>query len=273
MSSILFDPAELLYTHTQDGRPIDEYVEEFIGLSHLVPWSDVLKTLFWLGLDDNLVGQVPTAVMSGSLAQYVDCVMLLCSSSLTVGEVDEDLRDVSPVPPVGWGIAPAHPEPPPESSTSLVSSLHITSGLISIPSGPSSKSSFIMATDSKSAPVYEPGPKRGKNSEINNTSALLFTSAQRRRRRRKKWASADPAPDYHPVPFLTQEFTPEFAPVSAPAREFVPVPESRSEFTPVLESSNESAPVSAPAPESAPVSALAPESAPFTKFRIHYSPN
>ncbi len=49
MNSILFDPAALLYTHTQDGRPIEEYVEEFIGLTHLVPWSDgTLKTfLAW----------------------------------------------------------------------------------------------------------------------------------------------------------------------------------------------------------------------------------
>lgn len=55
-----------------------------------MPWSDsVLKTLFWLGLDDSLVGQVPTAANSYSLAQYIDFVMLQCGSSLTVGEVDE----------------------------------------------------------------------------------------------------------------------------------------------------------------------------------------
>ncbi len=65
-------------------------MEEFIRLSHLVPWSDdVLKTLFWLGFDDNLVGQVPAPAISCSLAPYIDCVMLLCGSSLTMGEVDK----------------------------------------------------------------------------------------------------------------------------------------------------------------------------------------
>ncbi len=67
-------------------------MEEFplsAGLSHFVPWSDVLKTLFCLGLDDNLVGQVPAPAISCSLAQYIDYVMLLCGTSLTVGEVDE----------------------------------------------------------------------------------------------------------------------------------------------------------------------------------------
>lgn len=68
MSSIYFDPAELLYTCNQDGHPIKEYVEEFIELSHLVPWSDDVKTIFWLGLDDSLVGQVPTSGSSYSLA-------------------------------------------------------------------------------------------------------------------------------------------------------------------------------------------------------------
>ncbi len=86
MSSILFDLAELLHSSTQDGCPIKEYVEEFIGFSHLVPWSaEVLKTLFWLGLDDNLVSQVPAPAFSCSLAQYVDYVMLLCGSSFRVG--------------------------------------------------------------------------------------------------------------------------------------------------------------------------------------------
>ncbi len=85
---------------------------EFIGLSHLVPWSDsVLKTLFWLGLNDNLVDQVPTAANSYPLAQYIDCVMLQCGSSLTVGNVDETVSPESPAaakssPPFAGRLSP-----------------------------------------------------------------------------------------------------------------------------------------------------------------------
>ncbi len=51
MSSILFDPAELLYSSSQDGCPFEEYVEEFIVFFRLVSLIDeVLKTLFCLGL-------------------------------------------------------------------------------------------------------------------------------------------------------------------------------------------------------------------------------
>ncbi len=76
MVSILFDPAELLYTCAQDGRLIEEYVEEFIRLSFLVPWSDsALKTLFWLGLNDNLVGQVHPVTNSYCL---VSILTVLC---------------------------------------------------------------------------------------------------------------------------------------------------------------------------------------------------
>lgn len=46
MTYILFDLAELLYSCTQDGCPIKEYVEEFIGLSHLLPWSDKELNIF-----------------------------------------------------------------------------------------------------------------------------------------------------------------------------------------------------------------------------------
>lgn len=50
-----------LFSICQDGRALEQYVEEFIELVHFVPWSDgTLKTLFWIGLDDYLFYQVPT---------------------------------------------------------------------------------------------------------------------------------------------------------------------------------------------------------------------
>ncbi len=90
MSSI-FDPATLILSITQDGRPIEFYVEEFLQLAHQVPWNDgTLKAVFWSGLDDQLFLQAPAATTPGSLAQYIDHVLLLAGSSFIVGEVDEN---------------------------------------------------------------------------------------------------------------------------------------------------------------------------------------
>ncbi len=75
-----------------------------------------------------------------------------------MGEADEESHDVSPVPSCGGWIAQAHLKPPPESSTSLIFPLQITSVLISTPSGPS-KSSPIMAAHQSSLPgAPKPSP-------------------------------------------------------------------------------------------------------------------
>ncbi|CAM4549728.1 unnamed protein product [Leuciscus chuanchicus] len=59
MSDILFDPATLLLSMTQDGRLIEDYVDEFLELSHLVPWNDdTMKMVFWSGLDNHMFRQM-----------------------------------------------------------------------------------------------------------------------------------------------------------------------------------------------------------------------
>ncbi len=190
MSSILFDPAEVLYSSTQDGCPIEEYVEEFIGLSHLVPWSDdVLKTLFWLGLDDSLVGQVPAPAIACSLTQYIDYVMLLYGSSLTVGEVDE-----TPI-------------------TSLSIATPFMSVLESVPES---------TTVHKFAPAFCP--------EYAAETMLPRTSAKRRKQRRSKQSVSAPAclPESvserapTPVPIVSNQFVPESSNETTPASEFHP---------------------------------------------------
>lgn len=56
--STLFTPIDSavhLFSLSQNGRPIKEYVKEFLELSFNVPWNDnTLKTVFWTGLDDSL---------------------------------------------------------------------------------------------------------------------------------------------------------------------------------------------------------------------------
>ncbi len=97
MSSTI-DPATVLLSITQDGRPIEYYVEEFLQLANQVPWNDgTLKVVFWTGLNDHLYLLAPAATTPGSLAQYIEYVLLLAGSPLTVGAIDEDDKG-APVP-------------------------------------------------------------------------------------------------------------------------------------------------------------------------------
>ncbi len=155
------DPPEeyLLHLH-QDGRSLESYVEEFVEHVHCVSWSDsVLNYMLLDGLDDDLLVtlMLPDAGEL-SLVDFVNRVLQVMGSSFYVGQADEESHDVSPVPSCGGWIAQAHLKPPPESSTSLIFPLQITSILISTPSGPS-KSSPIMAAHQSSLPgAPKPSP-------------------------------------------------------------------------------------------------------------------
>ncbi|XDV51792.1 hypothetical protein PO909_020615 [Leuciscus waleckii] len=49
-------PKDLLLSLSQDGHPLEEYVEKFLELCHLLSWSDgTLKSCFWSGLDKHLL--------------------------------------------------------------------------------------------------------------------------------------------------------------------------------------------------------------------------
>lgn len=55
-------PVDLLISLAQDGHPLEEYVEEFLELAHLVPWNDgTLKSIVWAGLDNHIFRKVPVA--------------------------------------------------------------------------------------------------------------------------------------------------------------------------------------------------------------------
>ncbi len=73
---------------TQDGCSIESYVEDFLQLAHQGDWkNDSLKIVFWSGLSNHLFLQAPPAATPGSLAQYIDHILILAGSSFTVEEV------------------------------------------------------------------------------------------------------------------------------------------------------------------------------------------
>ncbi len=96
MDSISSPPEKDLLMITQDGCSIESYVEEFIQLAHQGDWNDdSLKIVFWSGLSNHLFLQAPPAATPGSLAQYIDHVLILAGSSFTLEEVPAS----QPVPP------------------------------------------------------------------------------------------------------------------------------------------------------------------------------
>ncbi len=102
MDSISSPPEKDLLMITQDGCSIESYVEEFLQLAQQGDWNDdSLKIVFWSGLSNHLFLQAPPAATPGSLAQYIDHVLILAGSSFTVEEVpaSQPLPTARPVPP------------------------------------------------------------------------------------------------------------------------------------------------------------------------------
>ncbi|ROL51072.1 hypothetical protein DPX16_14603 [Anabarilius grahami] len=100
---------DLLLSLAQDGHPLEDYVEEFLELSHLVSWNNgTLKTCFWSGLYDRLFQPLPVGDTTCILAQYIDYAFWLSGSPFTVGKQTTTFRE-SPEPT-------AYPESEPAES-------------------------------------------------------------------------------------------------------------------------------------------------------------
>lgn len=97
-------------------------MSKFLEISHEVYWADdVLKTVFWYGLDYHLHQQAPAAVIPGTFAQYLDHVLWLSGSTLTVGEADDDIG-AQPQTPVSFVATSTGFVPVPSSSVPICSS-------------------------------------------------------------------------------------------------------------------------------------------------------
>ncbi len=102
MDILSSDPLTSLLKVFQDGRPIEDYVEEFLNVSYRAPWKEsTLKTIFWGGLDDHIYQQMPASDITCSQERYIEYALWLSGSSFTVVEVADDPVDttVSPTSP------------------------------------------------------------------------------------------------------------------------------------------------------------------------------
>ncbi len=102
MDILSSDPLTSLLKVFQDGRPIEDYVEEFLNVSYRAPWKEsTLKTIFWGGLDDHIYQQMPASDITCSQERYIEYALWLSGSSFTVVEVADDPVDktVSPKSP------------------------------------------------------------------------------------------------------------------------------------------------------------------------------
>ncbi|KAI2652700.1 Armadillo repeat-containing X-linked protein 2 [Labeo rohita] len=110
----------------QDGRDLEDYVEEFISICHLASCDDVcLMEGFWCGLDDDLRFVMPKGEPCWTLTQYINILLSAWGSELCLDEVEEDydpihphLANVSQHDPEPSQSPPRHaehePEPEPE---------------------------------------------------------------------------------------------------------------------------------------------------------------
>ncbi|XP_050959910.1 uncharacterized protein LOC127161286 [Labeo rohita] len=75
----------------QDGRDLEDYVEEFISICHLANCDDVcLMEGFWCGLDDDLRFVMPQGEPCWTLTQYINILLSAWGSELCLDEAEED---------------------------------------------------------------------------------------------------------------------------------------------------------------------------------------
>ncbi len=99
MDIFTLNPENALLTIVQDGRSIEEYVEEFLALAEGVTWrEETQKTIFWGGLDDHLYQLMPASDSTCSLGRYMEYALWL-SGSLSSPLVPSSSSSSPLVPP------------------------------------------------------------------------------------------------------------------------------------------------------------------------------
>lgn len=75
----------------QGVRDLEEYVEEFVGVSHLAQCNHiVLLEGFWIGLCDEIWLVMQRGNSCWTLAEYINFTFWVSGSSFTVVEIEED---------------------------------------------------------------------------------------------------------------------------------------------------------------------------------------
>lgn len=74
------NPAVHLLHLRQGNRPIEEFVEDFFGLSHLLDFNDIaLKDIFWFGLTEEISCLMIPHTPHWTLAECIEHVLQLCA--------------------------------------------------------------------------------------------------------------------------------------------------------------------------------------------------
>ncbi|KAL0162265.1 hypothetical protein M9458_041661, partial [Cirrhinus mrigala] len=109
----------------QNGRDLEDYMEEFVGTCHRASCADVcLMEGFRCGLDDDLRFVMPRGDPCWTLLSYINFALWMNGSTFTVGKAEEDsklvqphLADVSQHDPETSQPPPRLAEPEPEPTT------------------------------------------------------------------------------------------------------------------------------------------------------------
>ncbi|KAK2916425.1 hypothetical protein Q8A67_000799 [Cirrhinus molitorella] len=102
---------EYLSTIRQDGQPLEQYVEEYVELSHLVIWSErMLSVCFLMGLDEGVI-RFLSLDHSLPFFESINLILWLNGSDFIVEEVPR------PVPSHKLLSTPTHPKPATKPST------------------------------------------------------------------------------------------------------------------------------------------------------------
>ncbi|ROK35614.1 hypothetical protein DPX16_17357 [Anabarilius grahami] len=157
------NPANQLISIFQHGCPIEEYAQDFLEVSNLVPWNDSsMKIMFWCGLDDHLYNLIPATATTCSLESHIDYVLWLYGSSLTDNTVEEDAsstlslsRQFTPAILISEVLSVKPPNTTELlSKSSAIFTLHASPGVSSLPSSQRSCLKQRRPDSKASGPTY-----------------------------------------------------------------------------------------------------------------------
>ncbi|KAL0171596.1 hypothetical protein M9458_031907, partial [Cirrhinus mrigala] len=118
----MFWAEEFLFNIQQADKPLEQYVEEFLSVLHLVSWSDsTINACFQMGLkDDQLFCSLTPDDCCKPIADFINHVLALNNSKFYV-----DVEDSNPPPIRKHADTPVHHQP--ASSTCCSNELTLSS--------------------------------------------------------------------------------------------------------------------------------------------------
>ncbi len=202
------DMAGMLPTLEQGSRPLEDYIQEYLGLAHFSDLPDcVLIDFFCEGINQPLKSQLIREGPRSSLSQFLDYALLTVGSTFTVGVAEEE-RDTASVTEMADAPECTHKMVDATTHRNFSADLHESSQVTVDVKEPSQVPADVKEPGQVPADVKEPGPCG---------SGVLWNKAKSA----EQEARAEAVCELSPCPVTARKAVCELSPCPVTAKEAV----------------------------------------------------